>query len=87
MPVNTDAFYSAPSGIVVRRRVVHWWKHVGDVLLTMPGLIFVELQMIRKRDELTDFWIEQVTTLSGGHPPGVRLEGKDNVVQELQELA
>lgn len=74
------------------RRVALWtsdeaWKLVGEALLTMPELVFVELQMIRTSNDITSIWSEQVTTFRDGDPPGVRLEGSDNVVKGLQKLA
>lgn len=60
---------------------------IGRVLLTMSGLVFVELQMVHSREESTGFWIAGVQTLSGGNPPGIKLEGRNNVVRGLQELS
>lgn len=63
------------------------WKRVSEMLLAMSGLIFVELQMVHPREDPVSFWGADVETLSGGNPPGIRLEGRNNVVRGLQELS
>ena len=64
-----------------------WWKRVGQVLLTMPVLVILELQMLHLGDEFFGFWAAVVTTLSDGDPPGVRPEGRKDIVKGLRELA
>jgi hypothetical protein len=56
-------------------------------MLAMPALAFVELQMVYTRDDPSGTWSVRVTTLNGGDPPGVRLEGRNDVVKGLQELS
>lgn len=63
------------------------WKRVGGVLLTMPALVTAELQMAYYREEPLGFWTAGVQTLSGGNPPGIRLEGRHDVVKGLQALS
>jgi hypothetical protein len=64
-----------------------WWRRVGELMLAMPALAFVELQMVYTRDDPSGTWSVRVTTLNGGDPPGVRLEGRNDVVKGLQELS
>jgi hypothetical protein len=64
-----------------------WWKRVGQILLTMPVLVVLELQMLHLDDDLFSLWVAVVTTLSNGNPPGVRLEGRKDIVNGLRELA
>lgn len=63
------------------------WKRVGEALLTISGLVFVELQMASSIEEPPGFCSASFQTLSGGNPPGVRLEGRASMVMGLQELA
>lgn len=64
------------------------WKCIGEVLLTMPRLVFVELQMVHVRNGLgRGLRPVEIKSLIDGNPPGVRLEGRDDVVRGLQELS
>jgi hypothetical protein len=77
---------------ITLRQVALWagdgcWKRVGEVLITMLELVFVELHMIHMRDWFMNFLLDPIPVVSHGHPPGVRLEGRVNVVKGLQELS
>lgn len=66
------------------------WKCIGKVFLTMPGLVFLELHMIRSGEaweDFTGFWAAPAPIFSVASPPGVRLEGRANVVKGLKELS
>jgi hypothetical protein len=66
------------------------WMHVGRILLKASALAFLQLQIIyasdvpyRRKHGYCRFLCSEV---EDGIPPGVTLEGRENVVLGMQKL-
>jgi hypothetical protein len=72
------------------------WRRIGEILLQAPILAFLQLQIIYTSDEPYRLWGDPwsngypyfpCSEVKDGNPPGVILNGRDNVVFGAKRLA